>query len=138
MRRLNGNYWRLGWVLLVNSTVVALQLTAPIRAYRDQQLLHQVMQTIPPAFSYWKDLFIDPWGPVFAAILVAGVVTEVRRSILSPIFNLIPFAFWLVLAFRDSFYSKQLLVIFPLALVIAVNLTFYALAFRRRQLKAAI
>jgi hypothetical protein len=91
------------------------------------------MRTAPPIFSYWKELFSDPWVPVLAVILLAGIVTEVCRNALSPIFNVAPFAFWLVLAFRDSFYSKQLLILFPLAVVIAVDLVFYALAFRRRQ-----
>jgi len=133
MKRLNRNYWRLGWVLLINSAVMALQLTAPIRGYHNQLLLHQVMRTAPPAFSYWKELFSDPWAPVLAVILLAGIMAEVRRNALSPVFNLAPFAFWLVLAFRDPFYSKQLLLIFPLAVVILVDLVFYALAFRRKQ-----
>lgn len=111
MRRLSRNYWRLGWVLLVNSAVVALQLTGPIRAHHDQQLLHQVMRTAPPTFSYWKELFSDPWVPVLAVILLAGIVTEVRRNALSPVINLAPFTFWLVLVFRDPFYSKQLLIL---------------------------
>jgi hypothetical protein len=133
MRRLNRNYWRLGWVLVVNSAVVVLQLTGPVRAYHDQQLLHQAMQTAPPVFSYWKELFSDPWVPVLGLILLVGIVAEVRRNALSPIFNVAPLAFWLVLAFRDSFYSKQLLLIVPLAVVIVVDLVFYALAFRRRR-----
>lgn len=133
MRRLNRNYWRLGWVLVVNSAVVVLQLTGPVRAYHDQQLLHHATRTAPPVFSYWKELFSDPWVPVLGAILLVGIVAEVRRNALSPIFNVAPFAFWLVLAFRDSFYSKQLLLIFPLAVVIVTDLVFYALAFRRRR-----
>lgn len=132
MRRLNRNYWRLGWVLLVNSAVLVLQLTGPIRAHHDQQLLYQVMRTAPPAFSYSKELFSDPWVPALAVVLLVGIVAEMRRNALSPIFNLAPFAFWLVLAFRDPFYSKQLLLIFPLAMIIVVDLVFYALAFRRR------
>ncbi|HVS89747.1 MAG TPA: hypothetical protein VHF01_16190 [Candidatus Acidoferrum sp.] len=133
MRRISRNYWRLGWVLLVNSAVVVLQLTGPIRAHHDQQLLHQVMRTAPPIFSYWKELFSDPWVPVLAVILLAGIVTEVRRNALSPVINLAPFTFWLVLAFRDPFYSKQLLILFSLVMVIVVDLVFYAFAFRRRQ-----
>jgi hypothetical protein len=134
MRRLNKNYWRVGWVLLVNSTVVAFQLTAPIRAYHDQRLLYQAIRMAPPAFSYWKELFSDPWVPVLAAVLLTGIVAEVRRSVLSPILNLVPFALWLVLAFRDSFYSKQLLLILPLAVVIAIDSVFYIAAFRQRQI----
>jgi len=137
MRRLNRNYWRLGWVLAVNGAVVVLQLTGPVRSYHDQQLLHQAMRTAPPVFSYWKELFSDPWVPVLGVILLVGIVAEVRRNALSPIFNVSPFTFWLVLAFRDSFYSKQLLLIFPLAVVIVVDLVFYAFAFRRRQADAA-
>jgi hypothetical protein len=133
MRRLNRNYWRLGWVVVVNSAVVVLELTGPVRAYHDQQLLHEAMRTAPPVFSYWKELFGDPWVLVLGVMLLAGIVAEVRRNALSPIFNVAPFAFWLVVALRDSFYSKQLLLIFPLAVVIVVDLVFYALAFRRRQ-----
>ncbi len=129
MRLLDRNYWRLGWVLVVNSAVVVLQLTGPARAYHDQQLLHQAMRTAPPVFSYWKELFSDPWVPVLGLILLVGTVAEVRRNALSPIFNVAPFAFWLVLAFRDSFYSKQLLLIFPLAEVIVVDLGRVARAF---------
>lgn len=131
MRRLNRNYWRLGWVVLLNSAVVVLQLTGPVRAYHDQQLLHQAMRTAPPVFSYWKELFSDPWVPVLGVVLLAGIVAEVRRNALSPIPNVAPFAFWLVLALRDTFYSKQLLLVFPLAIVIVIDLLFYALAFRQ-------
>lgn len=131
MRRLNRNYWRLGWVLLANSAVVAFQLTAPIRAHHGQQLLYQALRMATPPFSYWKELFSDPWVPVLAAILLAGIVAELRRNLLSPILNLAPFTMWLVLAFRDPAYSKQLLLILPLAVVIATYLAFYIAAFRR-------
>jgi hypothetical protein len=133
MTRLNSNYWRLGWVLLINGGVVASQLTAPIRSRHDQEVLYQAMRVAPPAFSYWNALFSDPWVPVLAVILLAGVVAEVRRNAFSPILNLAPLAFWLVLVLRDPFYSKQLLLILPLAAVIVVDLFFYALAFRRKQ-----
>jgi hypothetical protein len=131
MRRLNRNYWRLGWVLLVNSAVLALQLTAPIRAYHDQRLLYQTMRMAPPVFSYWKELLSDPWVPVLAAVLLAGIVAEVCRNVLSPVLNVGPFTLWLVLAFRDPAYSKQLLLILPLVMVIAIDLVFYIAAFRR-------
>ena len=51
MKRLNRNHWRLGWILVVNTTVVLLELTAPIRSYHDQQLVSQAMRTAPAAFS---------------------------------------------------------------------------------------
>lgn len=133
MRRLNKNYWRLGWVLIANSIVVALQLIGPVRAYEDQQLIHQAMRTAPPVFSYWKELFSDPWVPVLTVVLLVGIVAEVRRNALSPILNMGPFVFWLVLAFRDPFYSKQLLLIVPLAVLIVADFVFYVLAFRRSQ-----
>jgi hypothetical protein len=129
MRRLNRNDWRLGWVLLANSAVVVLQLTAPIRAHADQRALYEAMRTAVPAFSYWTELFRDPWVPILVAVLIAGAVAEVRRNALSPLLNLAPFAFWLVLAIRDPFYSK--LLIAPLAAIIAVDVTFYVVAFRR-------
>lgn len=131
MRRLNRNYWRFGWVVIVNSAVVVLQLTGPIRGHHDQQLIYRAMGAAPPAASYWKELFADPWAPMLGAILVAGIVAEVRRNALSPMLNVAPFVLWLVLALRDPFYSEQLLLIFPLAAIILVGIVFYALAFRR-------
>lgn len=130
MRRLNKNYWRLGWVLTVNIAVLVLQLTGPIRAYHDQQVISESLRTPPPSFSYWKGLVMDPWVPVLALILLTGIVTEIRRNVLSPILNLAPFVMWMILALRDPFYSRQGLIIFPLVTIIAIDLIFYSFAFR--------
>jgi hypothetical protein len=132
MRRLSRNYWRLGWVLLINGAMVILQLTAPIRLYNDQQALHQVIRTAAPAFSYWKELFVDPWVPALAVTLLAGILGELLGSVLSPILNLAPFIFWLILIFRNPSSGEQALLIFPLVMIIAADVVFYALAFRRR------
>ena len=35
MRRLNRNYWRLGWVVLTNGAVSLLLLIDPIRTYHE-------------------------------------------------------------------------------------------------------
>src|SRR5271165_1031894 len=98
MRRLNSNYWRLGWILLTNGALSLLLLTAPIRTHHDQQLLHESMHTTPPPFSYWKELLADPWVPVVVLVLLVGMVAEVRRTILSVILNLAPYIVWLMVA----------------------------------------
>jgi hypothetical protein len=95
-------------------------------------VLYQSLHTPLPAFSYWKELLNDPWAPVLAAILLAGVVAEVRRNALSPILNLGPFVLWLVLALNDRAYSTQPLLILPLVMVIGIESVFYIAAFRRR------
>ena len=66
MRRLNINYWRLGWVLLTNGALALLLLTGPIRMHHDQQMLYERMHTASPSFSYWKELLATPWVPVVA------------------------------------------------------------------------
>ncbi len=115
MRRLNKNYWRLGWVLLTNGLVILLCLSGPIRTHHERQLLHQL----------------------------GGVLAEVRRTVLSPIINLGPYAVWFILALWERAklageatpyelsLGKVFLII--LAVVIGVDLVFYALAFRPRQ-----
>jgi hypothetical protein len=147
MRRLNRNYWRLGWVFLTNGALTLLLLTAPIRVHHDQQLLSEAMRTTPPASSassYWKELLATPWVPVVALVLLVGIAAEVRRTVLSPIVNLAPYVVWLIVALwerarvageatpQELFLGKVLLII-PLVVVIAINLTFYVVAFRRRQ-----
>lgn len=141
MKRLNRNYWRLGWVLLTNGAVILLLLIGPIRAYHDQQLLNRVMRTTPPAFSYWKELFAAPWVPLMLVVLLVGMLAEVRRTVLSPIFNLAPYAVWLIVALWErakvvddathELFLGKVLLIFPLAAVIAVDVIFYVAAFRR-------
>lgn len=143
MRRLNRNYWRLGWVLLTNGAVSLLLLIGPIRVYHDEQLLHQVMRTTAPAFSYWKELFAAPWVPLMLVVLLVGMLAEVRRTVLSPIFNLAPYVVWLIVAFWErakvvddathELFLGKVLLIFPLVAVIAVDVVFYVAAFRRTQ-----
>jgi hypothetical protein len=144
MKKLSRNYWRLGWLLLTNGTVILLILSGPIRAHHDQQLLHHVMRTTPPPFSYVHELFSDPWGPILVVTLLAGIVAELRRTILSPILNISPYVVWLVVALRErakvageaTTYELSLgkiLLIVPLTVVIAIHLIFYIAAFRRRQ-----
>lgn len=106
------------------------------------------MGTAPEPFSYWKELFATPWVPVVALILLVGIGAEVRRNTLSPVFNLSPYAVWLVVALweraktggeaspYDLFLGKVLLII-PLILVIAIDLIFYLVAFKRSQAEAA-
>jgi hypothetical protein len=144
MRRLNRNYWRLGWVLLTNGALILLLLSAPVRVHHDQQLIFGSMGSNLPPFSYWKELFASPWMPVVALVLLAGIVAEMLRTVLSPIVNLTPYVVWLILALwerarvageatpQELFLGKVFL-IFPLTMVIAIDLIFYIVAFRRRQ-----
>jgi hypothetical protein len=131
MRRLNGNCWRLGWIALTSGALILLVLTGPIRSHHDQQLIYESMRTATPAFSYWRELFRDPWVALLALVLLVGIVAEANRNALSPILNLAPLTFWLVSALRDPFYGRQLLLILPLALVIGVDVGFYVFAFKR-------
>jgi hypothetical protein len=144
MKQLNRSYWRLGWILLTNSALSLLLLTGPIRAHQDQQLLYESMHTSPPAYSYWRELTATPWVPVVVIVLLAGIVAELGRTILSPIVNLAPYVVWLIVALwerakvageatpQDLFLGKVLLII-PLAVVIAIDLVFYLVALRRMQ-----
>jgi hypothetical protein len=144
MRKLNRNYWRFGWVLLTNSALSLLLLTGPIRTHQDRQLLYQSMHASPPAYSYWRELVATPWVPVVVIVLLAGIVAELRRTILSPILNLAPYVVWLVVALwerakvageatpQDLFLGEVLLII-PLAVVVAIDLAFYVVALRRIQ-----
>jgi hypothetical protein len=144
MKQLSRNYWRLGWLLLTNGAVILLFLCGPIRAHHDQKLLYQVMRTTPPPFSYVHEFFSDPWGPILVVTLLAGIVAELRRTVLSPIVNLSPYVVWLVVALWERakvageatpyelFLGKVLLII-PLTVVIAVDLIFYVVAFRRKR-----
>jgi hypothetical protein len=144
MKPLNRNYWRLGWVFLTNGALALLLLTAPIRAHHDKQLLSEAMRTAPRAYSYWKELLATPWVPVVALVLLVGIAAEVRRTALSPIVNLAPYVAWLIVALwerarvageatpQELFLGKVLLIIL-LVVVIAIDLIFYVVAFRRRQ-----
>ncbi len=148
MRRLNRNYWRLGWVLLTNGAVILALLTAPILVYHNQLLISRSLRFNPPPFSYWTEFLAVPWGLVLLPMLLAGIVAEVRRSVLGPIINLTTFSAWLFLALwertkisgeatpQELFLGKVLL-IFPLIAVIGIDLIFYIAAFRGRQVKDA-
>jgi hypothetical protein len=118
---------------VVNTTVVLLELTAPIRSYHDQQLVSQAMRTAPAAFSYCRELFLYPWRPVLVVILLVGIVAEARRYAFSPILNLVPFTLWLILALRDPFYNKQGLIILPLVIIIVIDAALYIAALRPGQ-----
>ena len=141
MRRLNRNYWRFGWVLLTNGALSLLLLAGPIREYRNQELLHQAMRTTPPVFSYWKELFAAPWVPLVVLVLLIGILAETRRTVLSPIVNLAPYVLWLITALWErakvaaeatpyELFLGKVLLIFPLTVVIAVDIIFYIAAFR--------
>lgn len=142
MKRMNKNYWRLGWVLFTNGAVCLLLLAGPIRAHLDQQLLYQTMRMPPPSFSYLREFFSDPWGPILLGTLLVGIAAELRRLVVSPIVNIGPYMVWLIVALwqrakvvgeatpYELFVGKVLLII-PLIAVIAVDVVFYIAAFRR-------
>jgi hypothetical protein len=131
-------------VLLTNGLVTFALLSAPIRVHHDQQLLYETMRSAPPPFSYWKELIATPWFLIIATALILGGIAEVRRNVVSPIFNVGPYAAWLVVALwqrvkvaaeataQDLFLGKMLLVL-PLVVVVAVDLFLYVTAFRRHQ-----
>jgi hypothetical protein len=141
VRKLNRNYWRLGWILLTNGAVIILFLSGPIRTHHQQQLLYQAMRTAPPRFSYLHEFFADPWGPLLVFALLAGVLAEARRTVLSPILNLGPYAAWFVAGLWEhakaageaTTYEISLGRVFlaVLAFIIAIGSLFYAIALRR-------
>jgi hypothetical protein len=146
MKRLSRNYWRLAWVLLTNSVVISLFLSGPIRAHREQELLYQVMRTAAPPFSYVHEFFSDPWRPIIVATLLIGIIAELSGTILSPIINLGPYVVWLIMFLWEAVRVASgatpsevspgvimVLIVIPLAVVVAVDLMFYVIAFRRRQ-----
>jgi hypothetical protein len=104
------------------------------------------MRTAAPPFSYIHEFFSDPWRPIIVATLLVGIVAEVSGTVLSPIVNLGPYVVWLIMSLWEvvkvvggatpSEVSPGVvivLIVIPLAVVIAVDLTFYVIAFRRRQ-----
>jgi hypothetical protein len=141
MRRLNRNYWRLGWVLLTNGGLTLSLLTGPLRVHHDTELLYATIRMATPQFSYWRELFIAPWVPVLALILLLGIVAELRRTVFSSILNMTPYLAWLSVALWDRtkftgevdpqelFLNKLLLII--LTMVVVTDLIFYLAAFRR-------
>lgn len=140
MRRLTKNYWRTGWILLINGAVIALFLTGPIREQRDQQMLDQVVRTISPHLSYAHALFLEPWALGLIAALFVGIVVELRRVALATILNTCPFALWLAVASWDRAkaaggatpedLSISTLFIVVLAVIVVINAAFYLAAFR--------
>ena len=76
--------------------------------------------------------------PILAIVLLVGIVAEARRSVLSPVVNLAPYVVWLIVALweranvaaeaapQELYFGKVLLVL-PLAVVIAVDLIFISL-----------
>jgi hypothetical protein len=141
MRKLNRNYFRLGWVLLTNGLVILLFLSGPIRAHHQQQLLYQVMRTPAPPFSYAHEFFADLWGPLLVLTLLGGILAEVLRTVLSPIINLTPYVVWLIVGLWEQTrvagqatpyeisLGKMFLTI--LAVIIAIDVLIYVIALRR-------
>jgi hypothetical protein len=144
VKKLGRNYWRLGWILLTNGTICLLLLSTPLRLRHNQLMLYSVMRTTPPAFSYSKELFTDPWAAVAASILLVGIVAEVRRTILGPIVNLGFYVVYLGLTLFEQLNAAYhgtpqdvtlgfvlIVLVVPLLVIIAVDLALYIPALRR-------
>jgi hypothetical protein len=134
MRRLSKNRWRTGWILSLNSAIIVLLFTAPIYEYHNEGQIFHAMGTAQPPFSFWAAIFANVWTPVFLGAMALGILAEMRRSIFSPILNLLPFAALLVWAAADWVRSRGsyegerslgLLVILPACLVVLVNAISY-------------
>jgi hypothetical protein len=142
MRKLNRNYLRLGWILLTNGSLVFLFLSGPIRIHHQEELLHQVMRTPSPPFSYVREFFSDPWAPLLVLALLGGILAEVLRNFLSPVMNLGPYVVWFIVGLREQMrvagevttyetsLGKMFLAI--LAVVIAIDAFFYVIALKPR------
>jgi hypothetical protein len=144
VKRLGTNYWRLSWIVLTNGVLVFPFFAAPLWERRTELSLHRVGVALPP-FSYWRQLFASPWWlQLGVLVLLVGIVAELRRSILSPIFNLGLYVAGLILALlgqaTDIVRGTQrevspgvvlLFGIVPFALIVAVDAAFYVHAFRR-------
>lgn len=146
MRRLTRNYWRLAWVLLTNGALILVILSGPVRAHHKQQLLYQVMRTAAPPFSYVHEFFSDPWQPIIVATLMVGIVAELYGTVFSAIVNLCPYVVWLIMFLSEAVQVARgatpsevswgvimVLIVIPLAVVVAVNVVFYSFALRRKQ-----
>jgi hypothetical protein len=55
MRRLNRNYWRLGWVLVVNCIIIFLELAAPIHQYHNEKLMSETLRVAAPPIFVLED-----------------------------------------------------------------------------------
>lgn len=139
MIKLGKNYWRTSWVLFTNGLLLFWLLIAPIRAHHNQQLLHQIMGTVPPVFSYWRALFSDLTTPITAAILAVGILLELRRNAFSPLVVLCPYALWLISLLKarmqygndaEVALSVRIFLI-PLSIVVVVDCIFYLSALWR-------
>jgi hypothetical protein len=140
MRKLNRNYWRLGWILLTNGSWVLLFLSGPIRAYYQEERLYQVLRTPSQPFSYVHQYFSDPWMPLLVLALLGGIFAEVRRNVFSPIINLVPYLVWFIVGLREQIrvagevtlyeasWEKIFLAI--LAVIIAIDAFFYVIALK--------
>jgi hypothetical protein len=91
MRKLTKNDWRLEWVLLVNGVIILLLVTSPIWEYHKETQIFQALRTAQPPFAFWGAFFKSVWPPIFTALMLVGILAEARRSILSPILNVVPF-----------------------------------------------
>jgi hypothetical protein len=146
MNRLPRSYWRLAWVLLTNGAVTLLFLLGPIRAHHEQEMLYQVMRTAAPPFSYLREFFAEVWTPIIVFVLLAGIVAELFRSAISSILNVGPYALWFIISAWQVIRIEMgrapsevspgvllALMVVPLAVVVAIGLGFYVIAFRRRR-----
>lgn len=138
MRRLHQNTWRLSWVLFVNTTIIVLLVTALIREYRAQGQIFKALGRPEPSILSWSSVS-SPWTLLLIVMLVLGMLAELRRSILSLLFNLIPFVavliWWAVdLTQSNGSYAGERSLGSAVAAVagavLIVNATLFAKSFR--------
>jgi len=146
MKKLRRSPSRLVWVVATNSAAILLLLLNTIRAFNEHKMLYQAMRTATPPFGYVHEIFSDVWTLAIVGTLAAGIVAESLRSTWSLILNLGPFALCLAISCwqmiglaKDKTPSDVspelvvLLLVIPLAVVVAVSAAFYIVAFRHRE-----
>ena len=142
MKMLRKSAFRCGWIILANGLLILFIFSGPLRERYDQEFIFKSMNSSPPSFSYWSALTANPLLPLMAVILAIGIALEIRRKLAAPIVNLAPLVGWLsVIVYERAKVANQatefemtvgkILFIYPLTVIIGVELFLYVMAFRR-------
>lgn len=140
MRRLTKNYWRTGWILFVNGAVIVLFLAAPIRQHHAEAPLYRALEMTPPPVSYFHLLLSEPWVLGLLAVLLLGVVAELRRAVIATIFNVIPYLVGLISVLSAMLkpgeaepegFAIGILLTIVLTVIVTIDAIFYLAAFKR-------